>query len=162
MLKNKAQIARQSIKTTLELPGPLSGPWTPAESEFGFANGGSGKQIDKQCWCNGFKNMSLSHIKNIWGYRYTLSMVNMSILHNHRCTYLPYSIKYLPIWVIKCELLRNKKKEKNIMNYVFPLVMSSRGHKLTIKYVHVAYVNVHSINVQLHVVQKYICFTFKL
>ena len=37
MLKNKAQIARESIKTTLELPGPLSGSWTPAESEFGFA-----------------------------------------------------------------------------------------------------------------------------
>ena len=33
----KAQIARESIKTTLELPGPLSGPWTPAKSEFGFA-----------------------------------------------------------------------------------------------------------------------------
>ena len=32
-----AQIARESIKTTLELPGPLSGPWTPAESEFGSA-----------------------------------------------------------------------------------------------------------------------------
>ena len=26
MLKNKAQIARESIITTLELPGPLSGP----------------------------------------------------------------------------------------------------------------------------------------
>ena len=37
MLKNKAQIARKSIKTTLELPGPLSGPCTPAESEFGSA-----------------------------------------------------------------------------------------------------------------------------
>ena len=37
MLKNKAQIARESIKTSLELPGPLSGPWTPAESEFGSA-----------------------------------------------------------------------------------------------------------------------------
>ena len=37
MLKNKAQIARETIKTTLELPGPLSGPWTPAESELGFA-----------------------------------------------------------------------------------------------------------------------------
>ena len=37
MLKNKAQIARESIKTTLELPGPLNGPWTPAESEFGSA-----------------------------------------------------------------------------------------------------------------------------
>ena len=35
MLKNKAQIARESIKTTRELPGPLSGPWTPAEREFG-------------------------------------------------------------------------------------------------------------------------------
>ena len=34
MLKNKAQIAQEKIKTTLELPGPLSGPWTPAESEF--------------------------------------------------------------------------------------------------------------------------------
>ena len=31
MLKNEAQIARESIKTTLELPGPLSGPWTPAK-----------------------------------------------------------------------------------------------------------------------------------
>ena len=31
MLKSKAQIALESIKTTLELPGPLSGPWTPAE-----------------------------------------------------------------------------------------------------------------------------------
>ena len=37
MLRNKAQIARESIKTTLELPGPLSGPWTPAESELGSA-----------------------------------------------------------------------------------------------------------------------------
>ena len=37
MLKNKAQIARESNKTPLELPGPLRGPWTPAESEFGFA-----------------------------------------------------------------------------------------------------------------------------
>ena len=37
MLKNKAQIARESIKTTLELPGPLSRPWTSAESEFGSA-----------------------------------------------------------------------------------------------------------------------------
>ena len=37
MLKNEAQIARESIKTTLELPGPLSGPWTPDVSEFGFA-----------------------------------------------------------------------------------------------------------------------------
>ena len=37
MPKNKAQIAQESIKTTLELPGPLSGPWTPAESEFGSA-----------------------------------------------------------------------------------------------------------------------------
>ena len=33
MLKNKAQIARKSIKTSLHLPGPA----TPAESEFGFA-----------------------------------------------------------------------------------------------------------------------------
>ena len=35
MLKSKAQIVRESIKTTLELPGPLSGPgpWTPAERE---------------------------------------------------------------------------------------------------------------------------------
>ena len=33
MLKNKAQIAWESIKTTLELPGP----WPPAESEFGSA-----------------------------------------------------------------------------------------------------------------------------
>ena len=37
MLKNKVQIARESIKTTLELPGPFSEPWTPAESEFGPA-----------------------------------------------------------------------------------------------------------------------------
>ena len=37
MLKNKAQIARESIKISLELPGSLSGPWTPAESEFGSA-----------------------------------------------------------------------------------------------------------------------------
>ena len=37
MLKNKAQIAQESIKTTLELPGPLSGPWTPAKCEFGSA-----------------------------------------------------------------------------------------------------------------------------
>ena len=37
MLKNKAQIARESIKITLELPGPLSGPWTPAECELGSA-----------------------------------------------------------------------------------------------------------------------------
>ena len=36
-LKNKAQIAGESVKTNLELPGPLSGPWTPAESEFGSA-----------------------------------------------------------------------------------------------------------------------------
>ena len=35
--KNKAQIAQESIKTTLELPGPLSGPWIPAESGFGSA-----------------------------------------------------------------------------------------------------------------------------
>ena len=33
MFKNKVQIARETIKITLELPGP----WTPAESEFGFA-----------------------------------------------------------------------------------------------------------------------------
>ena len=37
MLKNKAQIAWESIKTTPELSGPFSGPWTPAESEFGSA-----------------------------------------------------------------------------------------------------------------------------
>ena len=37
ILKDKAQIARESIKITRELPGPLSGPWTPAESEFGSA-----------------------------------------------------------------------------------------------------------------------------
>ena len=37
MLKNKAQIARESIKITPELPGPLRRPWTPAESEFGSA-----------------------------------------------------------------------------------------------------------------------------
>ena len=35
--KKKTQIARESNKTTLELPGPLSGPWTLAESEFGSA-----------------------------------------------------------------------------------------------------------------------------
>ena len=34
MHKNKAQIARESIKTIIELPGVLGGPWTPAESEF--------------------------------------------------------------------------------------------------------------------------------
>ena len=38
MLKNKAQITRESSKTTLELPGPLSGPWTPAESKFVLAH----------------------------------------------------------------------------------------------------------------------------
>ena len=37
MLKNKAQIARETIKITLELPGLFSGPWTPAESEFDSA-----------------------------------------------------------------------------------------------------------------------------
>ena len=37
MLKNKAQIAQESIKTALDLPGPFSGPWTPAESEFSSA-----------------------------------------------------------------------------------------------------------------------------
>ena len=37
MLKNKAQMARESIKTTLDLPGPLNEPWIPAESEFGSA-----------------------------------------------------------------------------------------------------------------------------
>ena len=37
MLKIKAQIARESIKTTLQIPVPLSGPWAPAESEFGSA-----------------------------------------------------------------------------------------------------------------------------
>ena len=37
MLKNKAQVARESIKTTLEFPGPLMGPWTLAEGEFGSA-----------------------------------------------------------------------------------------------------------------------------
>ena len=37
MLKNKAPIALETIKTTPELPGPLSRPWTPAESEFGSA-----------------------------------------------------------------------------------------------------------------------------
>ena len=37
MLRNKVQIARESITTTLKLPGPLSGPWTPAESEFSSA-----------------------------------------------------------------------------------------------------------------------------
>ena len=36
MLKNGAQIALESIKKNLELPGPLSGPWTPAERDFGF------------------------------------------------------------------------------------------------------------------------------
>ena len=33
MLKNKAQIARERVKTTLELPVP----WNPAESEFDSA-----------------------------------------------------------------------------------------------------------------------------
>ena len=37
MLKNKAQKARDSINTTLELPGPLSGPWTPAKSGSALA-----------------------------------------------------------------------------------------------------------------------------
>ena len=37
MLKNKAQIERESIKTTPELPGSLRGQWTPAETEFGSA-----------------------------------------------------------------------------------------------------------------------------
>ena len=37
MLQNRAQTARESMKTTLELPGPLSGPWTPAERELGSA-----------------------------------------------------------------------------------------------------------------------------
>ena len=37
MRKNKAQIAWESIKTTLEFQGPLCGPWTPAKSEFGSA-----------------------------------------------------------------------------------------------------------------------------
>ena len=37
MLKNKAQEIRKSIKTTIELPGHLSGPWTLANSEFGSA-----------------------------------------------------------------------------------------------------------------------------
>ena len=37
MLKFKAQIERESIKTILQIPVPLSGPWAPAESEFGFA-----------------------------------------------------------------------------------------------------------------------------
>ena len=32
MLTNKAQIARENIKTILEHPVPLNGPWTPAES----------------------------------------------------------------------------------------------------------------------------------
>ena len=32
-----ARIVRETINTTLKLPGPLSGPWTPAESEFGSA-----------------------------------------------------------------------------------------------------------------------------
>ena len=37
MLQNRAQIARESMKKLLELPGPLSGPWTPAERDSGFA-----------------------------------------------------------------------------------------------------------------------------
>ena len=37
ILYQKAQIARESNKTTLEFPGPLSEPWTPVESEFGSA-----------------------------------------------------------------------------------------------------------------------------
>ena len=36
MLKNRAQIALERIKKLLELPGPLSGPWIPAERDFGF------------------------------------------------------------------------------------------------------------------------------
>ena len=35
MLKSKAQIAREIIKRTQEIPGPFSGPWTHAESDFG-------------------------------------------------------------------------------------------------------------------------------
>ena len=38
MLENKAQIAQEIIKTTLELPGPISGPWIPAASEFPARN----------------------------------------------------------------------------------------------------------------------------
>ena len=37
MLNNKTRIARESIKTTQEPRGPLSGPWTPAENEFSSA-----------------------------------------------------------------------------------------------------------------------------
>ena len=37
MLKSTAEIARESIKTTPELPWPLNGPWTPAESQSGTA-----------------------------------------------------------------------------------------------------------------------------
>ena len=40
MLKNKAQIARESIKTTLEFPGPLSGPWTRGVDPGGGGGGG--------------------------------------------------------------------------------------------------------------------------
>ena len=35
MLKNKAQIARESIKNPRELPGS-SGPWIPAVRDFGL------------------------------------------------------------------------------------------------------------------------------
>ena len=30
-------MAQENIETTVELPGPLSWPWTPAKSEFGSA-----------------------------------------------------------------------------------------------------------------------------
>ena len=39
MLKNKAQIARESIKKTpksFQVSGPLNGPWIPAVREFGL------------------------------------------------------------------------------------------------------------------------------
>ena len=35
-LSQNAQIARESIKKNRELPGPLSGPWTPAVRDFGL------------------------------------------------------------------------------------------------------------------------------
>ena len=36
-LKIRLRLPKRPLKQNLELPGPLSGPWTPAESEFGSA-----------------------------------------------------------------------------------------------------------------------------
>ena len=53
--KNKAQIARESIKTTLALPGP----WTPAESEFGYALVRPKKNCYVALTCTKFENWSV-------------------------------------------------------------------------------------------------------